>query len=202
MKQRQPSRRSTAERDALIAKGQGLVYFMIKRMMSLGKIRHMGYEDAIQTGFVALILAAEYWDETKGIQFSTYASRTIWNTIWTEDKGSGVVTVPRSYYSNRAGPYAEEARRADHMGSLPDWDLMSVDSPRVDTDDEIDVLLRDLPAEDRWILEAYFFGDETLAEIGRKLGVTRERIRQRKQLALERIREKRQGREEIPDPGS
>lgn len=48
---------------------------------------HIDYEDYFQTGCIGLILAAIRFDETKGFQFSTYASQMIWGSIqrWRRD---------------------------------------------------------------------------------------------------------------------
>ena len=50
--------------------------------------------------------------------------------------------------------------------------------------------LAKLPKRERYVLTEYFYNEKTLSEIGKELNLTRERIRQIKEEAIGRLREK------------
>jgi RNA polymerase primary sigma factor len=92
------------------------------------------------------------------------------------------------------GDLVGDDRAEDPFEALRDRDLR----------EEVAVLLEDLDARERKII-AYRFGlgggrERTLEEVGRKFGVTRERIRQLQNIALGKLRKALRKREELVFP--
>lgn len=69
-----PSRRaSEEERNALALQWGGLPRFVLRKWFGHIKPQTPEFEDMEQEGHIALLRAAELWDETRGIEFKTYA---------------------------------------------------------------------------------------------------------------------------------
>ena len=65
------------QREDLILNNEGLVYHIMKKL----GVASNNYEDVSSVGKIGLIKAAQAFDESKGVKFSTYASRCIQNEI-------------------------------------------------------------------------------------------------------------------------
>ena len=65
------------QREELVLKNERLVYHIVQKML----ISSSNYEDVSSVGKIGLIKAAQTFDESKEIKFSTYASRCIQNEI-------------------------------------------------------------------------------------------------------------------------
>ena len=70
----------------------GLINLVIKRFIGFG----VDYEDLFQIGSIGLIKAAKAFDESKNLQFSTYAVAKITGEIKTYLRDNGEIKVPRS----------------------------------------------------------------------------------------------------------
>lgn len=68
----------TEDRTKLVEDNLRLVHWVIRHKMRVAK---EDYEDAYQDGCVGLVKAAQTFDETKGVAFTSYAVRCIWNEI-------------------------------------------------------------------------------------------------------------------------
>lgn len=80
------------ERDNLITANLGLVHSCALRF----KGRGIEYEDLYQVGCIGLIKAADGFDKTRGLAFSTYAVPTILGEIKRLFRDTGAVKVSRS----------------------------------------------------------------------------------------------------------
>jgi len=152
--------------------------------------RHVGgalgraeFFEIISDGNVSLLRAVEKFDYTRGNKFSTYASWAIMRNY--------ARTIPETLY--------QESRRHtgtdDLLETLPDRH-----EPAPDADEReglrrtIHHGLAQLTDRERAIIMRHFglIGDEkpeTLDEIGRRYGVTKERIRQIERKAMKKLRE-------------
>ena len=79
-------------RDELILNNMGLVYSVVKRFCGRGYEK----EDLIQIGSIGLIRAAERFDMSFGVQFSTYAIPMIIGEIKRFIRDDGIIKVSRS----------------------------------------------------------------------------------------------------------
>lgn len=68
------------ERQHYVIDNLNLVHYLLRKRYGMTPA-HIDYEDYFQTGCVGLILAAIRFDDSKGFQFSTYASQMIWGCI-------------------------------------------------------------------------------------------------------------------------
>lgn len=87
------------KRNELVVQNIALVNYIIKKYIWLGEDE---YEDLFQEGCLALVLAAERFDETKGYAFSTFAGNYIQNLLRRYKDEKSVIyhgtRIPRSYY--------------------------------------------------------------------------------------------------------
>lgn len=148
--------------------------------------------DLIQVGSIGLWRAAELFDLSRGVQFQTYAYTAIENAI-------------RKAIKRR--------KRDSILDDAEEWTVL-MDRPKYDVDSEVEVaaMAREegieseaemaavqsavgelSPVDQIIICRRYSLdGDEpsTLDQLGGRLGITRERVRQRQCKALERLRER------------
>ncbi|MBQ7936683.1 MAG: sigma-70 family RNA polymerase sigma factor [Clostridia bacterium] len=83
--------------DRLVEENMGLVRMAIKRYRGFG----VEDEDLMQIGSVGLIKAARDFDETKQVQFSTYAVAKIIGEIKTYLRDNGSVKISRKYKEDK-----------------------------------------------------------------------------------------------------
>ncbi len=80
------------QRDVFIESNLGLVHSICKRFCSRG----IEYEDLYQAGCIGLIKAADAFDESRGLCFSTYAVPVIMGEVRRLFRDGGAVKVSRS----------------------------------------------------------------------------------------------------------
>jgi RNA polymerase sporulation-specific sigma factor len=73
------TRRSKSKEDELVLSNQGLVRHIVTHKLN---VSYDDIDDYVSIGNIGLIKAANTFDESKGIKFSTYASRCITNEIY------------------------------------------------------------------------------------------------------------------------
>lgn len=194
------SRRSVAERDALVVQWQYLPRFVVGKMDDMLIIRKLSVEDAVSVGYLALIRAAEMWDETfrtaKGrpVLFKTYAVTSIKRRILHAANGNGLIHTPASGRTVHNEDY-ERARMVDTLDTTPagEWRDSSTqgallfDSRRdgsvrdVESRDQLarcNELLRFLTARRRTALRLRFYEGLTYREIARRMRVSNQRANQ------------------------
>lgn len=86
--------RDVEERNQLVMRWYYLPRFVCKRMTATLRRYKVRLEDAEQEGFIAMVRAAELWQEDQGASFSTYAYRSVHNHISKFCKTSGLVSLP------------------------------------------------------------------------------------------------------------
>lgn len=175
-----------------------LVSANLRFVVSVAKrYRHSGIPlaDLVNEGNLGLLRAAERFDETHGVRFVSYA-------VWWIRQGM-VRAISRDADSNERDGGArrlslDEPLSAGSVAALQDI----VPDERVEAPekrvlqrgmrDAVDSSLTDLPHREQLVLRLYYGLDGgppyTLAEVGERLGVTRERARQIKERALARLR--------------
>lgn len=89
----------SAEREHLVTENLNLVHYTLQKYFHITPGHHE-YEDLFQEGCIGLIKAAIRFDESRGFQFSTYASHMISGQIrrYKRDK-SNLVRIPRDRYN-------------------------------------------------------------------------------------------------------
>lgn len=135
-------------------------------------------EDALADAYVSVLKVVDYFDFRRGLKFSTYCT-------W---------AVRRNFYR-----YSEIKRKHDHMYS----DFDNVVGRDMGYDEEVahgytkqfvQEILNHAGEREAKVIREYFGLDsghsQTLKEVGDKIGVSKERIRQLTMRGLEQIREK------------
>lgn len=173
----------------------GLVYRMLERRPDWQR-RLVTRDDAAQEGFLGLMRAAQLYDATVGVEFTTYACVAILNRMKRAALTAGIVRVPET--DSEVARQAMTRRCVSLAGREEDgnpWDVTCWRSPDPAKDAEdaegCDLLagmLRTLPARDAQVIRLYWLDDLTLDEVGRKLGITRERVRQIADRGLQKLR--------------
>jgi RNA polymerase primary sigma factor len=171
-------------RDELITSNLGLVW-------KFARLYGHGAEDAYSAGVEGLIHAADKFDSSRGIKFSTFACILIKQYININmTQARSLVHVPRGTMTNRRCSAA--VQRALGAGRVDIADApLEAKSLRRDLDVEdsefLDAALSILSERERMVVDKYYFYDKTLQEIGDMLGVCKERVRQVLKNALEKM---------------
>lgn len=124
-------------RDELILNNMGLVYSVVKRFCGRGYEK----EDLTQIGSIGLIRAAERFDTSFGVQFSTYAIPMIIGEIKRFIRDDGIIKVSRSLketaaaaakirkkIEDSAGREATVTEIAERLGISPEELAAAIDS--------------------------------------------------------------------------
>lgn len=168
-------------------------------------------EDAFQESAIGLLKAIDGYDPDRGARFVTYAWACCWRYLQRAVLAGRLVDVPANHTEALHPPqpcdseYVTLARLALVIRPLPgyyrkgEWrtgDLEDRSEPNADPD-RFDVLyseLRRLPGRYRTVLVQRFgigVPRKTMAEVALMLGVSKERIRQLQNVALERLHKRR-----------
>jgi RNA polymerase primary sigma factor len=148
--------------------------------------------DLVNEGNIGLLRAAERFDESRGVRFVSYAHwwvrRAIVDAIDRHrgfPRGGGTrisLDEPLTEGNGTLQDVLPDATAAPPEGRLVQADLRNA----------VEASLADLPEREAAVLRRYFGvgtdAAEDLGEIGRSLGVSRERARQLKERALSRLR--------------
>jgi RNA polymerase sigma factor (sigma-70 family) len=157
--------------ERLLKRHAGLIPLIVHRQWP----GEADYADLIQEGWIGLWLAILHFDLGRGFTFSTFAARAIRNRVWNAVKQAG-----------RAEGWLEPQRAGDSLAAiLARWQQEQLHQALQDE-------LACLPEHLRQVIElAYGLTGQpplSLAAIGRRLGVTRERVRQMRNEALGLLR--------------
>ena len=168
--------------DQIVRENADLVHAIARRYLSWG----VPFEDLMQAGFIGLLLAARSWREDGGANLRTYATARI------------KVHVRRAIGTDRAGkmkpPPRETSLDSDGAddGGLHEYFPCLGPSPedRASSREEVREALGDLPPRTMGILHAHYVEEETFREIGNRMGLTHQRIKQVEQDAITAVRKR------------
>lgn len=173
----------------------GLVYKVVGfRMRRYGGTRYAKYpgikEDMISHGMLGLISAAKGFDKNYGTTFSTYAWRSISNTITRGLERSGfyvgskkkkrikIMTSTDVSASNDFGP----------GGILDAVETKNSDYQRMDADKLLGMVKSSLKEEEYECLHRIFCRKDSMRDVARDEKVTHQAIQQRVKAAIRKIR--------------
>jgi RNA polymerase sigma factor (sigma-70 family) len=172
--------RASAVRAALVRANMALVLAMAKRT----RIPSAEFTELISEGNMALLRAVEKFDVSRGFKFSTYGCRAILKSF---NRLATKTARYRQHFPTEFDPDLEHSDR----------DIRRHETQREDTVDAVrEILTRDrahlTAVEKTVVMERFAIGSRgrgrTLAEVGRSVGLTNERVRQIQNHALGKIR--------------
>jgi len=179
-------RKAEAYRDQIAQTNLALVLAMAKRT----RMSEVDFSDLVSEGNMALLRAVDKFDAARGFKFSTYACRAILKAF----SRTGVkLSKYRQLFPTDFDPKLErsdfmEKKRETHEDDCVDEIRQIIQENRAElTDIEQEVI------EHRFALgqkkqEEAEAGPLTLEQVGKIIGVTKERVRQIQNKALEKIR--------------
>jgi RNA polymerase sigma factor (sigma-70 family) len=174
MRQQHPSRRSIQERNVLVLEHQRLPAWVYQRLRRRWwPVARMGFDDATQTGFLALIRAAELWQPERGT-FCAYA----------------VTSIRRKMLHEALKPALRCERLPEDEGQpeRPAAEPLSDNECR-----RVRAAVAALPPRLRAVVEGWVMQGQPNRATGQALGVSRQRVHQLRQEALADLRWKLQG---------
>jgi RNA polymerase primary sigma factor len=172
------------EEEALVVKNQ-LICANLRLVVALAK-RHVGWQtgfsELVSEGNMALIRAVEKFDFSRGFRLSTYATKAIVRVF------ARAIPRERGHHCRFVTGHEQFLKTAPHHGQ--DDDTYESD-PRMSWE-TIAVMFRHLNGRERQVLTCRYGLDgasvQTLAQLGRVLGLTRERVRQIELQAHKKLR--------------
>lgn len=172
--------RAMVARADLVRANMALVLSMAKRT----KIPNVEFAELVSEGNMALLRSVEKFDVARGFKFSTYACRAILKSF------NRLATKTGRYKQHFPTEYDPELERSDY----------DVHKHEMQWDDSLDAL-REILVDNRAnltdvertvVMERFALASRgkgrTLAEVGKLVGLTNERVRQIQNLALNKIR--------------
>lgn len=175
------NRKQLELRSKIVTANMGLVLAMAKHVTYSG----VEFGDLISEGSMALLRASEKFDASRGIKFSTYACRAIFKGF---SRAAKMTYRYRSRFPAQWDPDLE----------TPSFRELLLQQGQAQQIDELQAILRenlaDLSGTELSVVRMRFSLDDsdsplTLKEVGHKLGLTKERIRQIQNRALNKLRE-------------
>jgi RNA polymerase sigma factor for flagellar operon FliA len=169
----------------------------VKRLASMVAARvpsRVSLDDLVGAGMLGLVLAAERYDEVRGVPFETFARWRIHGALLDFLRGEDPLTREarrRVRESQRTGSDSAEPQFLD-VDVLADR-LAVEGTTHLEAGDalariRLRSIVSKLPEGDRRLLALYYGEEQTLREVGSQLGVTESRICQRLSGILSRIR--------------
>lgn len=178
--------RSIEDRNALVLQHQRLPYYVLYKMWGSRLIRNLTFCDAIQVAYLKLIRAAELWQEDRGVQFISYAYRSVQLGIYSAARRS----------IKQSDPLVDAVSLSNNNWS---------DNSLLEDTKEDSLICKEakqawklLPKRSRYIVWRVVVDERTYAQVGDVLRLTKERVRQLLNDALEWMRSYVEG--ENPHP--
>jgi RNA polymerase sigma factor (sigma-70 family) len=178
--------KAEAYRDQIAQTNLALVLAMAKRT----RMSEVDFSDLVSEGNMALLRAVDKFDAARGFKFSTYACRAILKAF----SRTGVkLSKYRSLFPTDFDPKLErsdfmEKKRENHEDDCVDEiRLIIKDNRAALTDIEQEVIEHRFALGHKRQVEPEA-GPLTLEQVGKIIGVTKERVRQIQNKALEKIR--------------
>ena len=182
-------------RQAIVIRNQPLVRMVASRMPRRLQ-RRIGFEELVQMGSLGLLYAVDRFDPAQ-TQFSTYAVQCIHGYLcnglnaesWVKRAGqrkdrqrreSGLPSERKLMLSNVIGHIDDERF---------DFDKTSPDLKRVEQVEEARRLMKPLKKREAIFVLLYYYEDWSMREIGEHFGISRNRVCQVMERAIQRMQE-------------
>lgn len=188
--------RTLEERNALVLENTGLVGMALKRYFHLTP-KASSWEDLFQHGMMGLIRAAETWDESLG-RFPTHAVWQIRGVVGRAIANEGtLIRIPSRFQKEERQSLVEKLQavsldwRRTHscratassvVGDMPDTECGYTLS------EAIQWALVTLPVNHARVIRLRYLEGISFAEIGKRMGISKQRVKQLEVSALLKLR--------------
>lgn len=125
-------KRSIEERNALVVDNLGLVRSFVDRGIEKGAIPWHQRDDAIQAGTLGLMRAADRFDASRGLRFSTFAAFPIFGELVAFTETLSLIRVWRSLYERGYRPIPVSSLSEVMEDNEEDFHPMSNDAEPID----------------------------------------------------------------------
>lgn len=172
--------RALAGRARIVRANMALVIAMAKRT----RVPNVAFTDLVSEGNMALLRSVEKFDVSRGFKFSTYACRSILKSF------NRLATKTSRHYQRFPAEYDPDMEQSD-------YDVHRHDIQREEAIDHLRYILTRNEAklssvERTVVMERFAIGSrgkgKTLAQVGKMVGLTNERVRQIQAQALAKLR--------------
>lgn len=180
-----------AKRNGLVERHLPLVRRLAGK--AFRRLRKVEFADLVSDGAIGLMRAIEAYDESAGVRFETYASTRIYGAML-----DGV--RERDWLSRLDRKKQSLGEHVATLGSIGDQDFAGhdgVDSRRIDREHVKAVVMKGLSFAEQAVIDMHYFEDMSLRECGEAIGVSESRAFQLRAQALELLRDRLAGREEL-----
>ncbi|MEE9211442.1 MAG: sigma-70 family RNA polymerase sigma factor [Phycisphaeraceae bacterium] len=180
-------RKAEAYRDQIANTNLALVLAMAKRT----RLSDVDFPDLVSEGNMALLRAADKFDVARGFKFSTYACRAILKAF---SRAGVKLGKYRQLFPTDFDPKLEKSdymqrKREDHKDDCVDEIRQIINENRAALTDIEQSVIEHRFAVGHKKTKDPAAGPLTLEQVGRIIGVTKERVRQIQNKALDKIRQ-------------
>jgi RNA polymerase sigma factor (sigma-70 family) len=205
--------RTIEERNKLVEENLGLVPYVCNKLWNWAKKRGFGgeFDDLVSIGSIALIRAAEDYDESRGVKFATFAHTYIKNDLITQTKRGGLIRLPiysdQQYYEtckrkNRLNVYFKKnaAESAAHrtvslcdLHTETDFVVIPKQLTIPEQPDSViaselrDMVMTQLKDSCWTVVFKYFWEDKTIKGIAKEMGLCRQDVNRKKLMAIKQL---------------
>lgn len=178
--------------EELLRMHRGLIFKISSRSLRIKTLAEM--DDLEQAGRVGFMIAVERFDEGRGVRLTSYAG---WWIRQSADREAAVHRIIRVPLRRRSmDPTAQKIERAKYVGSLDREDddgksqgvLRSLSYEPADPDDggrarellasKVRQVIMSFRGRARTVLSGRYLSEMTLAELAKRMGISKERVRQ------------------------
>jgi RNA polymerase sigma factor FliA len=185
------SLRSEAEVHRLVNENRKLVEYMVNRYLKRFHVGTMERDDLVSWGMMGLVNAARAFDETRGVAFSTLACRAIERMIirgvnreWRPEREQVTVSLDELIHGQNGE--GGDDRFIDQFPADENVERVMLETEQGSV---IDDALNTLSPDQRELIVRHFFDGESVQDIARSLGLSRQGVYSRQKAIFKRLRE-------------
>jgi RNA polymerase sigma factor for flagellar operon FliA len=184
--------RSETEVNRLVNDNRKLVDYMVNRYLKRYYVGTMERDDLVSWGMIGLVNAARAWDPARKTSFSTLACRAIERMIirgvnreWKPDREQVTVSLDQ-LISGGQGEGGED-RFIDQLPADED-----VERTMMNAEQKVAVksALDSLSPEQKRLIQRHYFENESVEDIARDLGLSRQGVYSREKVIFKHLRER------------